>query len=112
MVLCADAEAEAQADMVWSSADVIVCSAVSHNSRYLAVGLTSGFITVWDRHTGRTGRTDSHTHTNTHTHIHIYTHSHKHKHKHTHTHTHSLTHTAHKHTRAHTHTHTVGKISI
>ncbi|XP_068597439.1 WD repeat-containing protein 93 [Brachionichthys hirsutus] len=46
------ADVEPLPDGMWPNANVIVCSAVSRSTRYVAHGLDNGVICVWDRQSG------------------------------------------------------------
>lgn len=46
------ADAEPVPDVLWPHEKEIVCSAVSSCTRYIAVGLDDGLVSVWDRKFG------------------------------------------------------------
>ncbi|MFT7806728.1 WD repeat-containing protein 93 isoform X1 [Arapaima gigas] len=45
-------DSEAKAEVVWPNAQQILCSAISRCTKYIALGLADGLITIWDRHLG------------------------------------------------------------
>ncbi|XP_036399825.1 WD repeat-containing protein 93 [Megalops cyprinoides] len=45
-------DAEPKLEFVWPNAHHILCSATSRCTKYIALGLADGLVTIWDRHLG------------------------------------------------------------